>query len=76
MGAGLTATLLTAVPAGFLAWYPSRALLGIDGAGYAILVTPLAAVVAVLLATWVFRRGLRQYGRTGSQRYLSFGHRR
>jgi ABC-2 type transport system permease protein len=76
VGAGLTVTMLTVVPSGFLAWYPSRALLGIDRAGYAILVTPLAAVVSGLLAVWVFRRGLRQYGRTGSQRYLSFGHRR
>jgi ABC-2 type transport system permease protein len=76
VGVGLMAMMLTVVPSGFLAWYPSRALLGIDRASYAILVTPLAAVVSGLLAVRVFRRGLRQYGRTGSQRYLSFGHRR
>jgi ABC-type uncharacterized transport system permease subunit len=68
--------LLTVVPVGFLAWYPCRALLGLDRAPYGIAVTPLAAVIFATIALWVFRRGMKQYGRTGSQRYLSFGHRR
>jgi ABC-2 type transport system permease protein len=71
----LATGLVTALPVGLLAWYPARALLGLDGAGLAPFVTPAAALVAVALAAWVFRRGLRQYGRTGSQRYLSLGHR-
>jgi ABC-2 type transport system permease protein len=71
----LAAGLVTALPVGLLAWYPARALLGLDRAALAVFVTPAAAVVAVTLAAWVFRRGLRQYGRTGSQRYLSLGHR-
>jgi ABC-2 type transport system permease protein len=68
--------LLTAVPVGFLAWYPCRALLGLDAAPYAVWVTPLAAIVASALAAALFRRGLHHYGRTGSQRYLPLGHRR
>lgn len=73
---GLAVGLLTVVPVGFLAWYPCRVLLGIDSNGVDAAVTPLAALLSVALAVWVFNKGLRQYGRTGSQRYLSFGHRR
>ena len=73
---GLLGGLLTALPIGLLAWLPSRALLGLDRAPIAALITPLAAVVFVMCAAWMFRRGLRQYGRAGSQRYLSLGHRR
>jgi len=76
LGALLTGGLLTIVPSGFLAWYPCRTLLNIDTRPAGPMVTPLAAGVTALLATWVFRRGMKQYGRTGSQRYLSFGHRR
>jgi ABC-2 type transport system permease protein len=38
--------------------------------------TPLAGLCFGLLAAFVFRQGLKQYARTGSGRYLSFGHRR
>lgn len=75
-GSGLQVALLGAIPVGFVAWYPSRALLGLQSARYGWAVTPLAACAFVALAVWVFRKGLVQYGRTGSQRYLSFGHRR
>ena len=68
--------LLTVVPVGFLAWYPARSLLGLEPASWRLAVTPLAALLFSLLALWIFHLGLRQYGRTGSQRYLSFGHRR
>jgi ABC-2 type transport system permease protein len=69
------AGLVTAVPIGLLAWLPSRALLGLDHSLFAVFVTPAAAIVFIAVAVWVFRRGLKQYGRTGSQRYLSLGHR-
>ncbi|GAC1399923.1 MAG: ABC transporter permease [Chloroflexota bacterium] len=68
--------LLTIVPVGFLAWYPCRALLGLDRAPLAPALTPLAAVAFIAAAIIVFRRGMRHYGHTGSQRYLAFGHRR
>ena len=70
------AGLLSILPVGFVAWYPCRALLGLDPSGYAPLVTPLAALVMWLAAAWAFSRGLKQYGRTGSTRYLSHGFRR
>ena len=75
-GALLTGGLLTVLPAGFVAWYPCRALLGLDPRPYAVAVTPLAAAALLAVALGIFRKGLTHYARTGSQRYSSFGHRR
>jgi ABC-2 type transport system permease protein len=76
LGPVLLGGLLTVLPVGFVAWYPCRALLGLDAAWRGAVITCLAAALFAALAVWVFREGLRHYGRTGSQRYLSFGHRR
>jgi ABC-2 type transport system permease protein len=76
VGGGLSLLLLSVVPAGFLAWLPSRVLLGISDSSWAMAFTPLAALVFASLAITVFRLGLRHYGRTGSTRYLAHGHRR
>lgn len=67
--------MLSAVPAGLVAWYPARALLGLDPSGWAGWVTPLAALIFVTLTIVIFRKGMRHYERTGSQRYSSLGHR-
>ncbi|GAB4127727.1 MAG: hypothetical protein OHK0050_41060 [Roseiflexaceae bacterium] len=67
--------LLSFAPVGFVAWYPCRALLDLDPVWYADWITPLAAIVFATLATLIFQKGLHVYGRTGSQRYSSFGHR-
>ncbi|HLK60089.1 MAG TPA: ABC-2 family transporter protein [Chthonomonadaceae bacterium] len=72
----LTGGLLTLLPVGFVAWLPCRALLGLDKAVGAVWMTPLAALGFLALATLIFRQGMKQYGRTGSQRYSLFGHRR
>lgn len=72
----LVVGLLTFVPVGLLAWYPSRALLGLDPAPLAPYLTPIAALLALALASWTFTRGLARYRRVGSTRYLSFGFRR
>lgn len=77
LGAGARVGLLTAVPVGFVAWLPSRALLGVEGAGpLALWLTPLAAVALGLAAALAFRAGLAEYRRAGSRRYSDFGHRR
>jgi len=76
VGALLCGGLLSVVPAGFLAWLPARVLLGLETRPWAWLWTPAAALGFAALATFVFRRGLRHYARTGSARYLSHGHRR
>jgi viologen exporter family transport system permease protein len=71
------ASLLTLVPAGLVAWYPSRALLGLAPIAWPdAAVAPLAAVLFAAFATWIFTRGLHHYGQTGSSRYLEYGHRR
>lgn len=75
VGGGLATGLLTALPVGFVAWFPCRALLGLDSSPYAAGITPVAALVFVAIAVTVFRKGMQHYGRTGSQRYLSMGHR-
>ena len=67
--------LLTVVPVGLVAWLPSRALLGIDTPGWGLAVVPLAGMVFVGVAVGTFVLGLHHYGRTGSTRYLAFGHR-
>ena len=72
----LVGGLLTVLPVGFTAWYPARHLVGLDTSAWGALATPAVAVAMVVLAAFVFRKGLREYGRTGSQRYLTLGHRR
>jgi ABC-2 type transport system permease protein len=69
--------LLTVVPAGLVAWYPSRALLGLSPSLWPdAAVVPLAAILFAAFAAWIFTRGLHHYGHTGSSRYLDYGHRR
>lgn len=75
VGPVLLGGLMTLWPVGFLAWYPSRALLGLDTAPLAMVGTPLAAVVLLTAAGLFFRKGLGHYGRTGSSRYRALGHR-
>ena len=75
LGPLLLSGLLTIVPVGFVAWYPCRALLGLDPSGWSGWTTPLMAVIFALVTSWLFQKGLRYYGRTGSQRYSSLGHR-
>jgi ABC-2 type transport system permease protein len=75
-GLALT-SLLTIVPAGLIAWYPSRALVGLAPVSWIDAVAlPIAAILFAALTIWIFTRGLRHYGRTGSSRYLDYGHRR
>ena len=75
VGPSLRMGLLTLIPSGFAAWMPARALVGLDLRPASLLFTPLAAVLFALVAFLVFRAGLAHYARTGSQRYVSSGHR-
>ena len=77
-GAALTC-LVTVVPVGLIAWFPSRTLVGVDPASASVasaVTLPAAALLFGAIASWIFRRGLNHYGRTGSSRYLDYGHRR
>jgi ABC-2 type transport system permease protein len=75
MGALLLGGLLTAMPVGFVAWYPSRALLGLESEAWGMWMTPLAALLLGALSMAIFTKGMQRYARTGSQRYSGFGHR-
>jgi ABC-2 type transport system permease protein len=68
--------LLTAMPVGFVAWVPARAITGVAPVWPGGFITLAAAPVFLAVAVLVFRKGLRHYGRVGSKRYSSFGHRR
>jgi ABC-2 type transport system permease protein len=72
----LVAGLVTVVPAGLIAWLPSRVLLGLVGEPWQLAATPLAALLILLATIWLFRMGMRHYARDGASRYLDFGHRR
>ena len=75
LGGVLLGSMLTVLPVGLVAWYPCRALLGLDLNPAAVFITPLAGLGAALLATLVFTKGMHHYERTGSQRYRAMGHR-
>lgn len=76
LGATLTVGLVTAVPAGLVAWLPARALLGVSATPTPIWATPVAAAALAILGAATFRVGLGRYRRVGSSRYTDFGHRR
>ena len=67
--------LLTIVPVGLVAWLPSRALLGIEMPDWGLASCRWPALLLSWLAVAIFMRGLTHYGRTGSTRYLPWGHR-
>ena len=71
----LLGSMLGALPVGFVAWYPCRALLGLGASPADLWITPLAALLFVLAAIALFLKGMQHYERIGSQRYSSFGHR-
>lgn len=77
-GAGrvLTAGLLTIIPVGLIAWQPCGVLLGLHTSAPSPALLPVAAITSGIVTALCFRMGLKEYGRTGSQRYLSLGHRR
>ncbi len=75
VGTFLSALLLSALPVGFVAWQPCRSLLDIHATAADAAMTPLAACVISALAAYVFRKGLKHYAATGSQRYHDWGHR-
>ena len=75
LGPFLLGGLMTILPVGYLAWYPCRHLLGLGQTAWGGVVTPLVAVIFSILAASVFTRGMKHYGKTGSQRYDGWGHR-
>lgn len=67
--------LLTALPAGALAWLPACVLLNKTEGGLLPLLPALVAAVLCGAAYIFFSKGLKHYAKVGSSRYRSMGHR-
>lgn len=67
-GGALRFVLFTAIPAGFVAYLPARMLR--EPSPAAVAATIAGAVAYLVLAGWVFRRGVRRY--TSGSRFVSF----
>ena len=68
--------LLTILPEGLMAWFPSLILLGKLQPGWISFYPMLFALLIALTASYFFRKGLRYYVQKGSNRYVPFGFRR
>ena len=68
--------LLTILPEGLMAWFPSLALLGRPPLNLTAYYPMIFALVISLLARTIFRKGLNHYVQKGSNRYLPHGFRR
>jgi ABC-2 type transport system permease protein len=68
--------LLTILPEGLMAWFPSLVLLGKMQMGLLALYPMLFALLASLTASYFFKKGLKYYVQKGSNRYLPYGFRR
>ncbi|GHU73329.1 ABC transporter permease [Clostridia bacterium] len=69
-------SLITILPEGLMAWFPSLALLGKPPMGLTAVYPFAYALIITLASYFVFQKGMRHYVRTGSNRYVPFGFRR
>lgn len=76
MGLAVQLPLLTVFPTGLMGWFPSLVLLGRPPLDLPAWYPVLAAAVLFLITLKVFRKGLKHYVQTGSNRYSAVGHRR
>lgn len=67
--------LVTLLPEGLLAWFPSLVLLGKPPMGLPSYYPALFALILVIITTFVFRKGLAYYVTVGSNRYTHRGFR-
>lgn len=63
---GVRVALTLVIPFGFISFFPASAILRHGEFGWVGWLTPLVALYCVVVAGWVFRRGLRRYESTGS----------
>lgn len=68
--------LITFIPTGLLAWFPTLALFGKAPFNLPAYYPFLFAVGLWLVALYFFRKGLKHYVKKGINRYHSMGHRR
>ena len=68
--------LLTILPEGLMAWFPSMCLLGRPPLSLTAYYPMLFALLISLVASYFFKKGLSHYVRKGSNRYVPHGFRR
>jgi len=68
--------LLTIIPTGLIAWFPTLALFGKAPLSLPAWYPLIFATVLWIIATYFFRKGLRYYVKKGINRYHTMGHRR
>lgn len=76
MSLAIQIPLITLFPAGLLGWFPSLALLGKPPLHLPFFYPVAVSVLLYLITTFLFKKGLRHYVKTGSNRYSARGHRR
>lgn len=74
--AAVALPLLTVLPTGLIAWFPTLALLGKAPLGLPGQFPLLVLLLLFLLTKTVFQRGLNYHVTHGNNRYLPHGHRR
>jgi len=68
--------LLTIMPEGLMAWFPSLCLLGKPPLNLTAYYPMVFALLISLAASYIFRKGLNHYVQKGSNRYVPHGFRR
>lgn len=68
--------LLTILPDGLMAWFPSLCLLGRPPLGLGSYYPMLYAIILATVAAAIFKKGMDYYVKRGSNRYVPYGFRR
>jgi len=69
-------SLITIIPTGLLAWFPTLVLFGKSPFGLPRWYPLLFAIILWIIALYFFKKGLSHYLTKGINRYYSIGHRR
>lgn len=68
--------LITVFPAGLLGWFPSLVLLGRPPLDLPVFYPFIVATLLFIVTAKLFKKGLKHYVKTGTNRYSAAGHRR
>lgn len=68
--------LCTVLPIGLAAWFPANLLLGQPPSGFIAGLPIILTITMAIMASTLFKRGMKYYAKRGSIRYLARGHRR
>ncbi|MCL2109602.1 MAG: ABC transporter permease [Oscillospiraceae bacterium] len=72
----LQISLITIIPTGLLAWFPTLALFGKTPFGITAWYPLFFAIILWIIALYFFKKGLKYYVKKGINRYHPMGHRR